>query len=141
MKTFALLASCLMLLACGAAQPQQSPPPAQGPAPTERIITQENCTSDTWLLTHYAVERLASGSAPGPNTGYPLECCADDVLSEGERWRCDLDWPSSDVIDCRGWKAYRDALAAAHSEGTRSPLITKNLLTLARWFNEKHHCQ
>ena len=40
----------------------------------------------------------------------------DGVLNEGDAWRCELDWPSSDLIHCSAWTEYHQTLAAAHPE-------------------------
>jgi hypothetical protein len=104
------------------------------------VITEMTCIDDAWLLTHYAVTRLASGSSPQPGTGYPVACCAEGVLSGGESYRCELDWPSSDVPGCDIWTDYHAKLSAAHPEGARPALVETNLSTLTRWTAEKHHC-
>ena len=108
------------------------------PGPEE--VNAKNCTDLAWLLTHYDISRLASGSSPAPGTGYPIECCAEGVLTEDDSWRCELDWPSSDVVDCRTWSEYQAILAAAHREGSRSEQVQTNLSTLTKWIIEKHRC-
>jgi hypothetical protein len=108
--------------------------------PGADVINAETCVDIPWLLTHYDVTRLASGSSPAEGTGYPLACCADGVLKPDDTYRCEIDWPSSDVIECDTWTAYHDQLAAAHPEGARSPRVSDNLAALKRWPTEQHHC-
>ncbi len=108
--------------------------------PGPDAVNAKNCTDLAWLLTHYDISRLASGSSPAPGTGYPVECCAEGVLTEDDSWRCELDWPSSDVVDCSTWSEYQAILAAAHPEGARSEQVQTNLTILTKWIIEKHHC-
>ena len=91
-----LLASALG--ACATEKPHRAASPEihKVTVPGPDVITEATCTAEVWLLTHYEIERLASGSSPAPDTGYPLACCAEGVLPEHDR-RCQLDWPSSDV--------------------------------------------
>lgn len=138
---------CLLLaLACvafGCSQPTTKTTSVTPPAPSvadAKAVNAETCVDIAWLLTHYDVTRLASGSSPAEGTGYPLECCADGVLKPEDAYRCEIDWPSSDVIGCETWTAYHAALAAAHPEGARSPRVIANLATLKRWPSEQHHC-
>ena len=84
--------------------------------------------------------RLASGSSPAPGTGYPVACCAEGVLSDSASYRCEIDWPSSDVPGCDIWRDYHATLSAAHPEGARSDLVEANLATLSQWAAEGHHC-
>ncbi|MGB0590012.1 MAG: hypothetical protein ACPGU1_10070 [Myxococcota bacterium] len=138
---------CLLLaLACvalGCSQPTTKTTSVTPPAPSvadSETVNAETCVDIVWLLTHYDVTRLASGSSPAEGTGYPLECCAEGVLLPEEAYRCEIDWPSSDVIACETWTSYHDALAAAHPLGSRSPRVTENLATLKRWPSQQHHC-
>jgi len=144
MKSLTLIAVSLLLATCATDRAQQSAP---SPPPLEasvvagpEVVNPETCVDDAWLLTHYEVARLASGSSPGPGTGYPLACCAEGVLGDDDAWRCELDWPSSDVIDCQVWSDYRATLAAAHPEGARSDRVRANLVTLARFAADGHQC-
>jgi len=147
MKTYLpVLFLCLSLAACATQRSEMVQPAAAEPTtkvstlPGPEMINAKTCVDDAWLLTHYDVVRLASGSSPAPGTGYPIECCADGVLHEDDTWRCELDWPSSDVPDCSAWTEYHDTLVAAHPEGARSARVQQNLATLKKWVKEKHHC-
>ena len=108
--------------------------------PGKDVITNETCTDVGWLLTHYRLERLASGSSPGPETGYPVECCAPGVLNDDNAYRCELDWPSSDVIHCDIWRQYHLALSAAHPKAARSAQVNDNLRLLRSWAESETNC-
>ena len=141
MKTFSLLTLACFALGCSQpATKADSIASSTSPVPEADVIDDKTCVDTVWLLTHYDVTRLASGSAPAEGTGYPLACCADGVLKPEDSYRCEIDWPSSDVISCEVWAEYHDALAAAHPEGTRSPRVIANLEALKRWPSERHHC-
>ncbi len=142
----ALLVLASALLACATQRPQQTTTAEPAPAPATQtsvpgadVVTEVTCTDEVWLLTHYEVGRLASGSSPAPGTGYPLVCCAEGVLA-ADHWRCQVDWPSSDVVGCELFLEYRDALAAAHPIGARSQRVTDNLAGLARIAAEGTMC-
>lgn len=144
MKSVHFLLLAMLCAACGA-QNQGVTDDAKAlhrtaVVPPASVINEQTCVDPAWLLTHYDVQRLASGSAPQLGSGYPQVCCAAGVLRTDDAWRCELDWPSSDVIDCRLWLQYRDQLAAAHRENARSKRVERNLATLARWASERHHC-
>ncbi len=113
--------------------------PSATAVPGPEVVTEATCTSDAWLLTHYDVERLASGSSPAPGTGYPIACCADGVMPE-HSMECELDWPSSDVPGCEIWTEYADTLRAAYPNSPRPERVDANIATLDRWAAEKHHC-
>jgi len=93
----------------------------------------ETCTSDLWLLTHYSVEDLV-------RDGLPKDCCVQGLLPEEESWRCELDWPSSDVPPCTIWTDFHRELSNAHSEKSCSDRVKNNLSILARWGAEHHLC-
>jgi hypothetical protein len=144
--TLAMKHLLLLTLACvalGCSQPTPKTTTATPPAPavdSAEAINAETCVDIAWLLTHYDVARLASGSSPAEGAGYPLACCVEGVLKPDDTYRCEIDWPSSDVIGCETWTQYHDLLAGAHPEGARSPRVTTNLATLKRWPGEQHHC-
>ena len=157
MKTVTLIALCLFASGCktdGAATitpsagEVASSPASRSAVPGPEVVNGDTCVDDAWLLTHYDVKRLASGSSPAPlsqgstepATGYPIECCANGVLGADDDWRCGHDWPSSDVVDCSLWREYHDALAAAHPVGARSARVKANLATLKAWFTDGHNC-
>jgi hypothetical protein len=145
MKTPHALLLVLALTACATERPQKTATEAPNAAPAPvvsgpDVITEATCVDDVWLLTHYELDRLASGSSPGPDTGYPLECCAKGVLTDDQSWRCELDWPSSDMVDCSLFQGYHDALATAHPEGDRPPLVQSNLDGLKRLVAEAQRC-
>jgi hypothetical protein len=141
MKQLPLLALACVTLGCSQPAPMAGVTPRSAQAvPSADVINAETCVDIVWLLSHYDVTRLASGSSPAEGAGYPLACCADGVLKPNDTYRCETDWPSSDVIGCDTWTEYHDALAAAHPDGVRSPRVSANLATLERWPAEQHHC-
>ena len=108
--------------------------------PGPEVITDATCADVTWLLTHYRLERLASGNAPAKDSGYPLACCEPGVLSDENSYRCELDWPSSDVVHCDLWRHYHFALSAAHPQGSRSERVESNLGLLSAWAENETNC-
>ena len=129
----------VLFCGCTSKKPSASPPTQTGSAPnaaaakTAQKITSENCMDDIWLVTHYPVEKLAAHGLPAP-------CCVEGLLSEEQAWRCELDWPSSDVPPCSFWTEIHEKVAKATPEDTRNTLTRGNLATLARWVAEKQNC-
>ena len=109
------------------------------PVPAADVVNTGTCQSITWLLTHYEVERLASGSSPGEDRGYPQACCSEEALGP-EASQCQLDWPSSDLVDCSLWQDFLDALVDAYPEAPRPQRVEGNMVTLKRWNLERHQC-
>ena len=133
------------MLGCGHAQEHTTPSPSASLTPAAtRIegadaITADNCKSVAWLLTHYDLKRLASGSSPAPGTGFPLACCQPNALGN-DNFRCQHDWPSSDVVDCSLWRDYYQVLSDAYTNAPQPAQVTQNLTLLEEWAKSGHHC-
>lgn len=139
-KALLLTLAWFTLASCAAHAPETEAEVAVNTAVTTPTVNRGNCLSATWLLTHYDLARLASGSSPAAGTGYPLACCEAHVLEAADRWRCELDWPSSDVVDCSTWTSYHGELSAAFPVGRRSERVTANLRMLAEWAKLGKNC-
>lgn len=146
MKPMPIFLLACLALACNHRQVTQAPATDVPPAATPTVlgldhINAETCVDLVWLLTHYDVARLASGSSPAEGTGYPLACCAKGVLAPDDEYRCEIDWPSSDLPGCDLWTTYHDALAAAYpDQAQRSARVHSNLALLKLWPTQNHHC-
>lgn len=113
----ALLA--LSLIACSSSSPDADPAsggaePAQAeteaaasgsPSPLAGLSDAQICEHDELLLLKWSVEELMAG-------GWKTHCCGPGTtLDPG---RCELDWPSSDVLACSAWGAMRVAMEARY---------------------------
>ena len=134
------LAAMLLLWFCGckttdsAASKAQNQSEAFENTKKSLIFTAENCMNDLWLASHHSVEDLTF-------RGLPEGCCATDLLPEEEAWRCEMDWPSSDLPECSFWTRVHEELSEAIPMKARSPLVKTNLSTLSGWASEAANCR
>ena len=145
------------LIACGLGCNKSPAPPepekeSASPANSKAVKTKakdltagrsmtEICTNDVLLLTKYSVKSLMG-------TPLPKACCAKGILPANQAYRCNLDWPSSDVPSCATWSDLRKRLLAAHGVADGSgtpqslpPLVRENARVLDRWHKDAYACQ
>ncbi len=136
------IAAILLLWFCGCKTTDTAAPASRAQNQSEALektkksltFTAENCMSDLWLASHHSVKDLAS-------SGLPEGCCAADLLPEEEAWRCEMDWPSSDLPECSFWTRVHERLSEAIPAKARSPLVKTNLSTLSGWASEASNCR
>ena len=136
------IAAMLLLWFCGCKTTGSNAPNSKAQKQSEAleitkktpVFTAENCMSDLWLASHHSVEKLAS-------SGLPEGCCTAGLLPEEEAWRCEMDWPSSDLPECSFWTRVHERLSEAIPAKARSPLVKTNLSTLSGWASEASNCR
>lgn len=96
------------------------------------------CQNDSLLLLHFSAPKLFG-------TPLPKQCCAPGVLPKDD-WRCDIDWPSSDVVSCESWAEMAGNLSAltkapaAWMSATHLKQAQDNLSVLKTWHQTKYAC-
>ena len=145
MKAFLVCISLSALLSACASQPATltgdvpHTENAQAPIPGAEVINAATCSDPRWLLSHFPLARLASGSSPEADSGFPIACCASSALGREDR-RCQLDWPSSDLVECTLWLELRDALTEAYPRTPRPRRVQQNIEALEDWHARQHQC-
>jgi hypothetical protein len=99
--------------------PAAAPAPAGGPRPDPLAgrSPQEVCNDDALLLLKYSFDELRS------HDGFKKRCCVKGALGDDDR--CQLDWPSSDVMACSDVDLWRNRIFALYGYTFKDPKFKK----------------